>query len=400
MSVIENPVAHLNESNNEESDEQNPTIKPVQPPSNGAACAVLDETPLTSTNKNKSPKRLDHEESHDHPAEASDVQSSDSKEDSVNITSDGTEASDVGRPAMELSKDKPDAPSEEHKDTPSTTCPVNQTAAPTNLLSIAEKMDSEESGDEEYIPGRRLEEEEEEEIEKEVDGDIQRQYSLRGGVKGTTVEEVKDVSHDTSDKKKAEDLWSTFKADVAMPIKRNAEKIVSAAKETTYDFAGEAVTIKEEIRNKRRSIVSTLGLDRKRRRESAPCMTRTKSSDSEVSSSTPSESTSSDVAATDSGSTEPQSGVKRPRTTSKLGTLVNRLTKRPKMTVLDKTALDWEKFKDNNSIKEDVKNEAKSEGYLEKQDFLSRADERQFELEKEIRLQQQRRRQMMNSKQF
>ena len=28
MSVIENPVAHLNESNNEESDEQNPTIKP------------------------------------------------------------------------------------------------------------------------------------------------------------------------------------------------------------------------------------------------------------------------------------------------------------------------------------------------------------------------------------
>ena len=39
-------------------------------------------------------------------------------------------------------------------------------------------------------------------------------------MKGTTVEEVKDVSHDTSDKKKAEDLWSTFKADVAMPIKR------------------------------------------------------------------------------------------------------------------------------------------------------------------------------------
>ena len=49
---------------------------------------------------------------------------------------------------------------------------------------------------------------------------------------------------------------------------------------------------------------------------------------------------------------------------------------------------------------EDVKNEAKSEGYIEKQDFLSRADEKQFELEKEIRLQQQRRRQMMNSKQF
>ena len=45
-------------------------------------------------------------------------------------------------------------------------------------------------------------------------------FYISAGVKGTVVEEVKEVSHDTSDKKKADDLWSTFKADVALPIKR------------------------------------------------------------------------------------------------------------------------------------------------------------------------------------
>lgn len=40
------------------------------------------------------------------------------------------------------------------------------------------------------------------------------------GVKGTIVEEAKEVSHDEVEKKKADDLWSAFKADVAVPIKR------------------------------------------------------------------------------------------------------------------------------------------------------------------------------------
>ena len=40
------------------------------------------------------------------------------------------------------------------------------------------------------------------------------------GIKGTEVEEIKEVSHDDSEKKKADDLWSAFKADVAVPIKR------------------------------------------------------------------------------------------------------------------------------------------------------------------------------------
>ena len=56
-------------------------------------------------------------------------------------------------------------------------------------------------------------------------GDMQCVYGLMIlfsilGVKGTEVEEVKEISHDDSEKKKADDLWSAFKADVAVPIKR------------------------------------------------------------------------------------------------------------------------------------------------------------------------------------
>ena len=46
------------------------------------------------------------------------------------------------------------------------------------------------------------------------------------GVKGTEMEEVKEVSHDDSEKKKADDLWSAFKADVAVPIKRFVNVVI------------------------------------------------------------------------------------------------------------------------------------------------------------------------------
>ena len=38
--------------------------------------------------------------------------------------------------------------------------------------------------------------------------------------KGAVVEEVKEVQHTDVDKKKADDLWSAFKADVKLPTRR------------------------------------------------------------------------------------------------------------------------------------------------------------------------------------
>ena len=79
---------------------------------------------------------------------------------------------------------------------------------------------------------------------------------------------------------------------------------------------------------------------RKRRRESAPILSRTESEERSEGSST------SDNQPQNSAAT----GTKRSRPVSKLNSLVSRLTKRPKMTVLNKTSLDWNKFKKDNSI--------------------------------------------------
>ncbi|KAI0236932.1 Craniofacial development protein 1 [Lamellibrachia satsuma] len=79
------------------------------------------------------------------------------------------------------------------------------------------------------------------------------------------------------------------------------------------------------------------------------------------------------------------SGVKRPG--GGLGSLLGKLGKKPKISTLEKSQLDWNKFKQQEGLEEElqVHNRGK-EGYLERQAFLSRADQRQYELEKSVRL--------------
>ena len=79
---------------------------------------------------------------------------------------------------------------------------------------------------------------------------------------------------------------------------------------------------------------------RKRRRESAPILSRAE------------EEVKSEGSSTSTCDTQDSAvpGTKRNRPVSKLNSLVNRLTKRPKMTVLNKTSLDWNKFKKDNDI--------------------------------------------------
>ncbi|KAJ7312119.1 hypothetical protein JRQ81_006460 [Phrynocephalus forsythii] len=79
------------------------------------------------------------------------------------------------------------------------------------------------------------------------------------------------------------------------------------------------------------------------------------------------------------------SGVKRP---SGLNSLLGKIgSKKPKMSTLEKSKLDWENFKEQEGISEElaVHNRGK-QGYLERKAFLERVDHRQFELERDIRL--------------
>lgn len=57
-----------------------------------------------------------------------------------------------------------------------------------------------------------------------------------------------------------------------------------------------------------------------------------------------------------------------------------------KFTTIDKTNVDWEKFKDKAGIEEELKKKAQSkDAYLVKKDFLNRVDVRRFEQERDER---------------
>ncbi|XP_034479148.1 craniofacial development protein 1 [Drosophila innubila] len=69
-----------------------------------------------------------------------------------------------------------------------------------------------------------------------------------------------------------------------------------------------------------------------------------------------------------------------------LGSLLNQLGKKKKLSVLEKSQQDWKSFKNDEGIDEELRTHNKGkDGYLERQDFLQRTDVRQFEIEKNLR---------------
>ncbi|XP_004704597.1 craniofacial development protein 1 [Echinops telfairi] len=79
------------------------------------------------------------------------------------------------------------------------------------------------------------------------------------------------------------------------------------------------------------------------------------------------------------------SGLKRP---SGMSSLLGKIgAKKQKMSTLEKSKLDWESFKEEEGIGEElaIHNRGK-EGYIERKAFLDRVDHRQFEIERDLRL--------------
>ncbi|XP_055379423.1 craniofacial development protein 1 [Condylostylus longicornis] len=69
-----------------------------------------------------------------------------------------------------------------------------------------------------------------------------------------------------------------------------------------------------------------------------------------------------------------------------LGAVLNQIGKKSKISVLEKSKIDWEGFKEKEDLKEELQTFNKGkDGYLERQDFLQRTDLRQFEIEKSMR---------------
>ncbi|XP_051726359.1 craniofacial development protein 1 [Ctenopharyngodon idella] len=201
--------------------------------------------------------------------------------------------------------------------------------------------------------------------------------------------------HEDQQKKKADDLWASFLSDVGPRPKASAPSADSQQSTSTagtdkpskpstaypqqedkpkesskititkvFDFAGEEVRVTKEVDADSREAKSFL------KEEKALEGKEEQSVSSEPRPSVP----------LSSGSS-----VKRP---AGMGSILNRFgTKKQKMSTLEKSKMDWDAFKTEEGIADElaIHNRGK-EGYVERKNFLERVDQRQFQLEKSVRL--------------
>ncbi|XP_017322148.1 craniofacial development protein 1 isoform X1 [Ictalurus punctatus] len=227
--------------------------------------------------------------------------------------------------------------------------------------------------------------------------------TLQGGDKGGTdkpkeeelkLPEEKSVSESSKDKeeqqkKKADDLWTSFLSDVGPRPKTatpgsqqttaDSGKVSKSGKESphtepktieasrititkVYDFAGEEVRVTKEVDADSQEAKIFLNKEEKEEEQQTPMSKASAAS-----------------------SLTAGSSVKRP---AGMGSVLSRIgVKKPKMSTLEKSKLDWDTFKTEEGITEElaIHNRGK-EGYVERKNFLERVDQRQFELEKNVRL--------------
>uniref|UniRef100_A0A8D0F2Y8 Craniofacial development protein 1 n=3 Tax=Strigidae TaxID=30459 RepID=A0A8D0F2Y8_STROC len=190
------------------------------------------------------------------------------------------------------------------------------------------------------------------------------------------VEQV-ERNREEEEKKKEDALWASFLSDVGQKPKAGATTQVTQAKKAeeeksgkklqekpkdsgkvtitkVFDFAGEEVRVTKEVDSNSKEAKSFLKQQEKWQ-SAAPASLPT------------------------------VSGVKRP---SGMSSLLGKIgSKKQKMSTLEKSKLDWENFKEEEGIVEElaIHNRGK-DGYIERKAFLERVDHRQFEIERDIRL--------------
>ncbi|XP_072013930.1 craniofacial development protein 1-like [Amphiura filiformis] len=229
-----------------------------------------------------------------------------------------------------------------------------------------------------------------EEDKKDSDDDNEEGALLSGVVD----KEEQERKKEEAEKKRADDLWSSFMKDVGPPKKAKVTAPISSAgksstgaasskpsgstvkapqagkKETVtitkvFDFAGEKVKVTEKVSADSKEAKSFL------KKEEAPDKPSSSSQSSLLSS-------------LKSSAAGPSLGVKRP---GGLSSVLGQLGKKSKISTLEKSKLDWNQFKAKEGIEDELTAFVKGKsGYVEKQNFLARADQRQYEQERELRL--------------
>ncbi|KAM9068138.1 craniofacial development protein 1 [Sarcophilus harrisii] len=203
-----------------------------------------------------------------------------------------------------------------------------------------------------------------------------------------TVEQEKSIPSEEEKKRQDDALWASFLSDVGPRSQprpprsqtktegesqeKSSDKSLVTAKESdkpserekvkitkVFDFAGEEVRVTKEVDAASKEAKSFFKQNEKEKPQtgvpSAPSALPT------------------------------GSGLKRP---SGMSSLLGKIgTKKQKMSTLEKSKLDWESFKEEEGIGEElaIHNRGK-EGYIERKAFMERVDHRQFEIERDLRL--------------
>lgn len=261
-------------------------------------------------------------------------------------------------------------------------------------MNIDDLPEDSDSSDEDYVPGAKPEEQV---SEVESDGDPEDPLSdtengtpsskgkkrkkqtksarKRNKTSENRIEDVnrqkenednKEEETEEEKKKRADSLWASFKKDTGFkpknlkpsvqsvsnnlktqPLPNRTQEKIKVTK--VFEFAGEEVKVEKEV---------------------------------------PIDSAEARLAQIASGSdtTQKTSRGRAAKSLGGIGSVLSQLGKKPKISTLEKSKLDWDRFKKEENIEEELATYNKGkDGYLERQDFLQRADLRRFEIEKEIR---------------
>lgn len=212
------------------------------------------------------------------------------------------------------------------------------------------------------------------------------------GKEGSSSEEGEEdqdggLGSENARKKKEDELWASFLNDVGPKAKAAPSSQVKAAEETeetssnklvkaeelekpkesekvkitkVFDFAGEEVRVTKEVDAASKEAKSFLKQNEKEKPQAV-------------------------VPSAAAPVLPAGSGIKR---SSGMSSLLGKIgAKKQKMSTLEKSKLDWENFKEEEGIGEElaIHNRGK-EGYIERKAFLDRVDHRQFEIERDLRL--------------
>lgn len=204
-----------------------------------------------------------------------------------------------------------------------------------------------------------------------------------GDEKETVEEEKTTVINPEEEKKRADTLWADFMKDCSVPAKKetvqsNGTKATTVASKDSLNSeksADNKTSVSEQTEIPKKTVKQIFEFAGEKIEVEKECTSQ------------------SSLPATNARGRGIGTGPGRGRGRGGVGgggggiaSVLGQIGKKNKLSTLEKSKLDWDRFKKEEGIEEDLQTYNKGkDGYLEKQDFLERADLRQFEIEKGLR---------------